>query len=249
VSHYDQETIALLALGEPGATADDAAHLSTCARCRSEVDALSHVVATGRGIHDDDYPVPPPAAVWDRIVDEIRRDDAVPGADAPVATVVPISSARTHPRRDRRVLAVAAAAAIGLIVGGGVAWSVARATAPAAQTTAQGRASVAALHPLDTPAASGTAVVRVASAQARSVSVTVENLPDQPGTFYEVWLMDPANSHLVSLGVLGADGRGSYVVPSGLNLNQYSAVDVSRQQMNGSPEHSGYSAVRGTIPT
>jgi anti-sigma-K factor RskA len=85
------------------------------------------------------------------------------------------------------------------------------------------------------------------SAQQRTVTLAVANLPSAPATFYEVWLMDPTDSRLVSLGVLGADGRGVYIVPPGLDLTQYSAVDVSLQPMNGSPEHSKNSAVRGTI--
>jgi anti-sigma-K factor RskA len=249
VSHYDEATLALLALGETAATPDNDAHLSSCARCRAELDKLGAVVATARGVQDSDYPVAPPAAVWDRIVEEIRRDDALSSTEAPVAPVVPITSGRRRSRRGRLLLSLAAAAAVGLIVGSGVTWSLTRTTTPAPQPTAQGRASVAALHPLDSPGASGTAVLRVASVDQRTVTVDVVNLPKPAGTFYEVWLMDPANRHLVSLGVLGAGGRGAYVVPSGLNLTQYTAVDVSLQPMNGSPEHSGHSAVRGIIPT
>lgn len=103
------------------------------------------------------------------------------------------------------------------------------------------------LRPRGTPAASGTAVLQVVSADQRTVTVTVANLPTPPGTFYEVWLMDPSNSHLLSLGVLGADGRGVCLVPPGLNLAQYTAVDVSLQPLNGSPAHSKHSAVRGII--
>jgi len=248
VSHYDQTTLALLALGETQATADNAAHLSTCTRCRAEVDQLSAVVATSRAIQDSDYPVAPPAAVWDRIVAEIHRDAPSP-SDAPVAAVVPITSSRQRPQRSRWLLSLGAAAAVGLIVGVGGTWTLTRTTTPPPQPTAQAHVSVAALHPLDTPAASGTAVLRVLSADQRTVTVTVANLPTPPGTFYEVWLMDPANSHLLSLGVLGADGRGAYLVPPGLNLAQYTAVDVSLQPMNGSPQHSNHSAVRGIIPT
>ena len=248
MSHYDQTTLALLALGETQATADNAAHLSTCTRCRAEVDQLSAVVATSRAIQDSDYPVAPPAAVWDRIVAEIHRDAPSP-SDAPVAAVVPITSSRQRPQRSRWPLSLGAAAAVGLIVGVGGTWTLTQTTAPTSQPTAQAHVSVAALHPLDTPAASGTAVLRVLSADQRTVTVTVANLPTPPGTFYEVWLMDPANSHLLSLGVLGADGRGAYLVPPGLNLAQYTAVDVSLQPMNGSPQHSNHSAVRGIIPT
>ena len=249
MSHYDETTLALLALGETQATADNAAHLSTCTRCRADVDQLSAVVATSRAIQDSDYPVAPPAAVWDRIIAEIQRDDAPTASDGSVAAVVPITSSRQRPQRNRWLLSLGAAAAVGLIVGVGGTWTLTRTTTPTPQPTAQAQVSVAALHPLDTPAASGTAVLRVLSADQRTVTVTVANLPTPPGTFYEVWLMDPTNSHLLSLGVLGADGRGAYLVPPGLNLAQYTAVDVSLQPMNGSPQHSNHSAVRGIIPT
>jgi anti-sigma-K factor RskA len=247
VSHYDDTTLALLALGETQATADNAAHLTTCAQCRTEVEQLGAVVATGREIQDGDYPVEPPAAVWDRIVAEIRRDQAPSVDERSVAAVVPITHSRPRSRRTRRLPALAAAAAVGLIVGVGGTWSVTRTATPVPVPIAQGQVSVAALQPLDTPAASGTAVLRVVSAAQRSLTVTVANLPAPPGTFYEVWLMDPSNSHLLALGVLGADGHGAYVVPPGLNLAEYTAVDVSLQPMNGSAEHSQHSAVRGVI--
>jgi len=248
VSHYDEITLALLALGETQATADNAAHLSTCDRCRDAVDQLGAVVATGRAIQTGDYPVAPPAAVWARIVEEIHHDDAPIAVEAPLAEVAPITRSRPRSPRSRWVLALGAAAAVGLIVGVGGTWTFTRISTPASQPIAQAQVSVAVLRPLDTPAASGTAVLRVESADQRTVTVTVANLPSQPGTFYEVWLIDPTNSHLVSLGVLSVDGRGAYLVPPGLDLAQYIAVDVSLQPMNGSPAHSKHSAVRGIIP-
>jgi anti-sigma-K factor RskA len=248
VTHYDETTLALLALGETQLTPDNAAHLSTCARCQSEVDQLGAVVAIGRSVQDDDYPVAPPAAVWDRIMAEVHRDPTPATAESSTAGVVELDS-RGRRARSRRWATAMVAAAAGLIVGIGGTWTLTRSATPASQPTASGQVSVVALKPLDVPAASGTAVLRVVSADKRTVTLTVANLPTVPATFYEVWLIDLANSHLVSLGVLGADGRGAYLVPPGLDLTAYSAVDVSLQQMNGSPEHSKKSAVRGTIST
>jgi anti-sigma-K factor RskA len=109
--------------------------------------------------------------------------------------------------------------------------------------------TVAALQPVADPTATGQAVLRVASPTQRTVTVEVTGLPVEPGVFYEVWLMDPSNAHLVALGVLDAQGKGIYVVPAGLDLAKYSALDVSVQPMNGSPLHSSTSAVRGSIST
>ena len=44
-------------------------------------------------------------------------------------------------------------------------------------------------------------------------------------------------------------GHGQFAVPAGLDLDAYSAVDVSLQPMNGSPLHSGDSPVRGELST
>jgi hypothetical protein len=247
VTHYDETTLALLALGETQLTPDNAAHLSACARCQSDVDQLGAVVAIGRSVQDSDYPVAPPVGVWDRIMADIHRDQTPATPEAPIAEVVELGSRGGRARRSRWASALVAAAAVGLMAGIGGTWTLTQGTTPTSQPTAAGQVSVVALHPLDAPAASGTAVLRVVSADQRTVTLTVANLPTLPATFYEVWLIDLTNSHLVSLGVLGADGRGAYIVPPGLDLSQYSAVDVSLQPMNGSPEHSKNSAVRGTI--
>ena len=251
--HYDEMTLALLALGESDVTDDGAQHLAACARCRAEVDQLGAVVAIGRSLDDADYPATPSSAVWDRILDDVREDERATGArlanaTAPLASTALLAERAAPGRRARWGFSLAAAAAVGVLVGTGVTWNVTRSTTPTPQVSPS-QVSVAALRPVDTPNAAGTAVLSVVSAHQRTMTVTVVNLPTQPGTFYEVWLMDPTNSHLVSLGVLGSEGHGAYVVPAGLDLTMYSAVDVSLQPMNGSPEHSKNSAVRGTLTT
>ena len=64
--------------------------------------------------------------------------------------------------------------------------------------------------------------------------------------FREVWLLKPDVSGLVSLGTLdGTSGR--FDLPDGLDLSQYSVVDVSEEQFDGNPSHSGDSIVRGPL--
>jgi anti-sigma-K factor RskA len=174
-------------------------------------------------------------------------DDAGQPADS--SSAIPSLDERRAGRRGPRwALSLAAAAAVGLIVGIGGTWSLTRSTTPT-PTASPSQVSVAVLKPVDEPAAKGTAVLSVASAGQRTITVSVANLPTPAGTFYEVWLMDPTDSKLVALGVLGTGGHGDYVVPAGLDLTLYSAVDVSLQPMNGSPAHSSTSAVRGSIAT
>ncbi len=80
----------------------------------------------------------------------------------------------------------------------------------------------------------------------RSLDIKVEGLPKTSG-YFEVWLMDRSHRKLISMGVLGADGHAVLPVPENVDLTEYSIVDVSVQEFNGSPEHSGNSVVRGAF--
>lgn len=243
--HYDDATLALLALGEPDATPDSQAHLAECEHCRREVESLGAAAAVGRRVQPGDAPSTPSPEVWDRIVRELEQPADAP-AEQPAAPVAELA-----PRRSRwsKVLPLAAAAAVGIVVGSGGMYAATRDSAPPPAVAQPQAVATASLEPFDDPRASGTAVIRQASSAQRTVTVTVTGLPQRPGAFYEVWLMDPSNAHLVALGVLDSSGHGQFAVPAGLDLDAYSAVDVSLQPMNGSPLHSGDSPVRGELST
>ncbi len=264
--HYDDETIALLALDETRAADDNAYHLSTCAQCRESVDDLRTVVCVGRELESSDATVAPPPMVWSRIVDELALAggdaqqsadtrqvspadagaslDAQPSGESAVQ-VISLES-RRRPSTMSRMLSLGVAAAVGLILGAGGMWALGR-TPSQVQPLQPVQLASASLAALDIPDTSGTAVLQVKSANQRALTVNVSNLPLEAGKFYEVWLMDPLDKNLVALGVLGVDGHGAYVVPAGLDLTQYTAVDVSLQPFNGSPLHSSVSAVRGIM--
>ncbi|MGN6333758.1 MAG: anti-sigma factor [Motilibacteraceae bacterium] len=216
--------------------------------------------------------VAPPAAVWDRIAAEVGLDEGTrqPGRDPLPAPVAPVPdlprpaadvddvstapdelASRRHARSGRRwLLPAAVAAAVGIVVGAGAATVVGRDPSPpqvSAQpdTTVLGRASLVALpgH-----AGSGEAIMEQVGGQRRLV-VDVNGLRQQGG-YLEVWLMDPGNGGLVSLGVLaggGASLHGDYPVPATLDLAAYPAVDVSAEPFDGNPAHSADSIVRGTM--
>ena len=135
----------------------------------------------------------------------------------------------------------AAAAVIGLLLGSGATYVATR--GDSGSGTPSDQVMTAALKPLDVPAASGTATLTQAAPERRTLSVTTAGLPPQAGSFYEVWLLDPATNGMVAVGVLGNNGQGSYVVPAGLDMTAYNSVDVSVQPMNGSTDHSSTSAV------
>ena len=66
------------------------------------------------------------------------------------------------------------------------------------------------------------------------------------GGFREVWLLTPDVSGLISVGTLeGTSGR--FDLPDGLDLDEFSVVDVSEEQFDGNPAHSGDSIVRGPL--
>ena len=78
--------------------------------------------------------------------------------------------------------------------------------------------------------------------------IRVADLPDVPG-YYEVWLIDPATMQMFSVGVL-APGTSNAVMalPANLDLTRYRVVDVSAEQYDNNPAHSGDSLLRGELP-
>jgi anti-sigma-K factor RskA len=70
---------------------------------------------------------------------------------------------------------------------------------------------------------------------------------DTPDGYFEVWLIDPSVTQLVSLGPLRADGE--YDVPTGVEAAAFPVVDVSVEPVDGDPAHSGESVLRGQLPS
>jgi hypothetical protein len=231
-THVDDDVLALLALGEPAGSTSDLAHIEECERCTDELVALRDVVGLARSGAAAGPLVAPAPQVWDRIADELGL-----GASAEPAPVVSLDSRR---RRPRAWGWIAGAAAAGLVVGGGGAWWVAN---RGDQVTVQ---ATAVLEPLPGWDASGSAVVETRSDGSRVLVVDLSKETPSDDGFREVWLLKPDVSGLVSLGTLeGSTGR--FDLPAGLDLSQYSVVDVSEEQFDGNPAHSGDSIVRGPL--
>ncbi|WKU04519.1 anti-sigma factor [Micromonospora sp. HUAS LYJ1] len=75
----------------------------------------------------------------------------------------------------------------------------------------------------------------------------VANLPDVTG-YYEVWLINPTTMEMFSVGVLrGSSGDALLPLPPNVDLRAYSVVDVSAEQYDNQPAHSGDSLLRGTL--
>jgi anti-sigma factor RsiW len=232
VSHTDPEILALRALGETAGTARDAEHAGTCPRCRAELARLTEVVQLARAEGAGERLQAPPPQVWDRI------------SAAAGPRIRPRRGLR--PGRPRRRLATGLAGlAAGLIIGiAGTAGIVQLTQAPATRVVAQ-----VALSPLPQfpqwQDAAGTAVMRATASQ--QLMVVSLHAPRQPG-FYEVWLLARDGGSMISLGDLNARHTGTFVIPPGTNLHNYSRIDISLQPFDGSTQHSKTSVVRGSLP-
>ena len=255
--HVDPDMLALAALGEHALDDDDAAHLARCGECAAELAQTRHVVAVGRQTTPADIPTAPPAAVWERIRDELgllgvtepeganreKTDQGHAGSDASGsggdAEVLPL---RPRPRRMSGWLAMAASA--GIVAGGvgGALWASSRPPAPGPDPTVLAEAT---LDPLPGWDAQGVASVQQVADGARVVVVQVDGEFGTDG-YREVWLLAPDLSGMVSLGLLDGSA-GEFVLPDGIDLARYSVVDVSEEPFDGDATHSGNSIVRGPV--
>lgn len=243
--HVDPDQLALVALGEQLSDDRESAHLLTCAQCAAELEELEHTAQVGRASIDGTLETPSPR-VWRRITDELGMTvEAEPGEAGevpPLATLRPLSTRAdmkdAATRRRPWVWVLAAAAAIALVAGVGVgltAWLRAPVTELASAT----------LDPLpDHPEARGSAALDERADGSRVLSLSLDS-PTTAG-YREVWLMNTDASALVSLGLL--DGTsGDFVIPKGIDLDQYPLVDISAEPTDGDPAHSGDSIVRGQL--
>lgn len=268
MEHLDTGTIALSALGE---TIDDAAraeHLRECGHCQQELARMSATVSVARSTLGERALQSPPARVWSNIHRELglaaelaapdsaapaddsanatssTTDEAHPVTVAPVA-VAPVASmadARARRTRVRRFIApiAASAAAAAVVAGAIVGWD---AFAPQAQQTVLATAQLDAL-----PAWAGSvgeATVVTNADGERSVRVTL-NAAAAEGVVQEVWLLTPEVDGLISLGLLTGP-TGEFAVPASIDLAEFSVVDISAEPLDGNPEHSGDSIVRGAL--
>lgn len=260
MDHIEPDELAVLALD--GREPDGAvrAHLDGCAECLAEYDALRRTVALGRGGAPTGELEAPPSAVWAGIHAELglapalAADPLAPGrhAEEPAAEE-PRAEEAARPvvelaSRRRSWWPVAAAAAVGgILVGVGIGVAIDGLRGDDAPTPAPAvvlaSADLAAFPGWDD--ASGHASVEEDADGVRSVVVDLD-APVPEGDVREVWLIRSDASGLVSLGLLDGDS-GRFVVPAGIDLDEFTLVDVSAEPVDGDPAHSGDSIVRGEL--
>jgi len=238
MSHLDDETLALLSLGE---TVDDAGavtvHLDECPQCRAELERLEHTVGIARSLVPEDRTLAsPPPAVWDAIASELELELAPPTA----AEVVDLETARTRRTRrweGRRIFAVAAAAVLVVAVMGGVALL-------RRDSDSGAPLQEVALTPVDQGGVSGRAQL-VRDQGQLALKVDTAGLKNADGSYYELWLMNPATNSFVSLGSVTPGRTGVHPIPAGVTVTSDPFVDVSVEPLDGNPAHSTVSVLRG----
>ncbi|GGF05039.1 anti-sigma factor [Mycetocola zhadangensis] len=250
MTHLDDDELISYSFGTGAPNAAQREHLRTCPRCAAELTALDRLISAGKSLGDVDL-VDPPESVWKGVHTELELASDLSGTPQEKARPVAKPTAESHvvrarPRGWRRpgkrqrgavlLAAAAAAAVVGLIAG-------IVGTTLLTRPDDQRLVAEAELEPFPNWDASGSARVEEDNSGARSMVIDLSVAGDG---LTEVWLIDPATSGLISLGLVEGD-TGTFSVPGNLDLSRYSVVDISREPDDGNPAHSGDSIVRGEL--
>lgn len=242
--HDTDDLVVRAALGEPLTDAEQE-RLDEDPGLREEVAQMAEIVTLAQDAPEQVAPARTLEHLWDGIAAEAfgeprPRAAGGPGVDAggvghgdPVGDVVPLRR-RTTVWGGLAAVAAAAAAVVALVTVGPLG------TGDDARPVAA--ADLEPIGDVEVPPVEARFVVADDSALLR---VDLSDLPDTPDGFYEVWLLDPDDGRLVSLGPARPDGE--YALPAGTGVDDFPAVDVSVEPHDGDPGHSGASVLRGPV--
>lgn len=241
-----QDRISDYLLGELSgpALAEFERDLATDPALAAEVNDLKDVVTRLDALPEEAWqPVePPPLALP-------KRESEAPAATTPSAVSEPKQSSgiRRWLSDAFAVKPAVAFAAVALFfvagVGVGTLTGADDDVSPLAQTEQQ--ATLAPVADRDA-AASGVADVKK---DGQVIRLNLNGLAPTPkDKFYEAWLMDPKNG-LVAIGSfrVAEDGKATIDLPVAVGTDEFPIVDISLQEVNGKPDHSGVSVLRGTL--
>jgi hypothetical protein len=273
MTHVTDDVLAAIALEDPDVDPAAREHVDSCPVCSEELAELAHVHGLLReevGMRGA-YRVDPGPQVWEQVLaatsedrsaapDEVTRpaiavappqhvvvsDNDMPRVDRsdPEPSSVPSLAARRATRSRRPTWWLVAAAAACLVVGG----LIGRAMWAPGEVTQQVVASV----PLTTLDASkqkeGTAeLLGGQGGQGQELRVDTQPMSGPDNGYVEVWLINTDGKRMVSLGVLSGT-EATFAVPPEAIAQGYTIVDLSREQFDDRPQHSGDSIMRGTLP-
>jgi hypothetical protein len=172
-------------------------------------------------------PVAPSADLLDRIVARVREEE-------PRGRVLPFRRRPVALAAGAAAAAAAAAVALTLAVSGGD-----RLGSPSAQ---------AAIVPHEAARVSGTARLYDPHAANGVVVVSLRSLPPAPaGHNYEVWVLRKGSKQMTAVGSFTPRGKSVELRLPLPAPGDYAALDVSVQQTDGPPQHSGESIAGATF--
>ena len=249
MSHPTDDELVDLALGEP-VDAERSAHVATCDECSATVEQLRRTVRLASGQVSYAGWQAPDDAVWARVTAEIDADDP-PVVEAPEITTASPPGETAYDRRvhrdgarrpsRRRTAAwvgalVAASLVVGLLAGRAI-WS----------PNESGSVSQVALKTLDTRQREGEASV-VRAGDGLDLNVVTDRPLDAGDGYLEVWLINADGKRMVSVGVLRPGEADTFPISQALIDQGYVVVDISKEQFDDKPAHSGDSLLRGQLP-
>ena len=245
--HCDPDALALAALDGTTLSDADQAHLAGCTACSDELAGFRAVVTVGRGSGDIAL-VDAPSSVWNAVEREISSPPPSVGDGASVTSLDSVRE-RGRPSGWTRWLPVGVAAAAGAVFGGLVMSATAGGDPspnPAApQIVAQ--AQLAALPDGVDTVGSGQALFEKDADGKDILVLDTQNL-EQASGYYQVWLINPETSGLISLGTVGSGAQEvTFPVPAGVDPKEFSVVDISDEPLDGDPGHSNVSVLRGEL--
>ena len=208
------------------------AHLRTCADCRAEVDELREAAAL-LGLDDE---VAPPPALRDDVLAGIERIRPLPPLtrqEPGGATVLPLR--RRLPLGRRMPLLVAAAAAVVLLLGAGLAvvrpWTDDRSAAPTAAERILAAADATRVEKSFPDGSRATVVL--SRSQGKALIRTRGMAPAPSGKVYELWLQTPAGA-MVPAGLMPDRPDTTYVLNG--DASQATGVGITVEPDGGSPQ-------------
>ncbi len=239
--HTNPELLALLALGEDAAAAEDRAHLAGCPDCRAELESFAAVTRSARRAGETGLVFPRPE-VWQSISRELDLRD--PPAPLPERAATPLPAARPAENPGSvRAAAFVLAAALALAVGIGVGSNLDR-------VSSGGKREVASVALNALPAwtgSSGQAAVEEDEDGNRILVVTVSSPLPATGP-REVWMTTSTAEPMIALGYL-QDNEGRFPIAPSVDLNQFRLIDISQEPAGDEDfRHSGNSMLRGKLP-
>lgn len=257
-THLTPEQMSEIATGE-AMTTRAAEHLRGCASCRDDLADTARVV---RALSEPATISDPPSGLWDRIQAEldVDRPDPISGeTDRPSAPATtgdpepppPSQADEVRRRREGRRRPLAVAAAAGLVIGAagtGLVLGVLDGSGGDDGTPPSAPPPVlvgeAALDPVTEDEIQGSAQMVTTADGSDELILSISELPDEG--YFEVWLRDEDATRLISLGTV-TGGTTTLPVPAGVDLELFPVVDVSQEQFDGDPTHSGDTVTAGPM--